>query len=88
MGAIFSKPKMPDTSALQQAQIKAMEKQSALLDKQEERIDQQEQEALKQASARARSRRMARGGYRMLLSPLRGGEAAQGISGTDTKLGG
>jgi len=88
MGAIFSKPKMPDTSAIQQAQLKAMEKQSELLDKQEARIDAQEEEALKQASARARSRRMARGGFRMLLSPLRGGEAAQGITGSDTKLGG
>lgn len=88
MGAIFSKPKMPDTSAIQQAQLKAMQKQSELLDKQEARIDAQEEEALKQASARARSRRMARGGFRMLLSPLRGGEAAQGITGSDTKLGG
>jgi hypothetical protein len=88
MGAIFSKPKMPDTSAIQQAQLKAMEKQSELLDKQEARIDAQEEQALKQASARARSRRMARGGFRMLLSPLRGGEAAQGITGSDTKLGG
>ncbi len=88
MGAIFSKPKMPDTSAIQQAQLKAMQKQSELLDKQEARIDAQEEQALKQASARARSRRMARGGFRMLLSPLRGGEAAQGITGSDTKLGG
>ncbi len=76
---------MPERSAIQQAKVKAMQKQSELLDKQEARMDAQEEQALKQASARARSRRMARGGFRMLLSPLRGGEAAQGITGSDTK---
>jgi hypothetical protein len=87
MGAVFSKPKMPDTSKQQEAQRKAMEKQTEILDKQEARIESQEAEAKRQVASRARSKRMGRGAYRLLLSPARGGEAAQGIKGGSTTLG-
>jgi len=88
MSGMFSRPSVPDTSAIQKAQLEAMKKQSELLDKQEARVDAEEKQALSQASARARARRMGRGGYRLLLSPMRGAAAAQGIKGTEATLGG
>lgn len=62
MGAMFSKPKMPDTS-----------KQEAIMAKQEERVAQQETEKTQQLQARRRA--VTRGGSRVgmaaLLSPER-----------------
>ena len=86
MGAIFSKPKMPDTSKAMAQQTEAMEKQSALLEKQEARLEEQEKTATRQASASARARRRGRSSYRLLLSPARA-NAATGIKGSGTTLG-
>jgi hypothetical protein len=88
MGSIFSKPKMPDTSAAMKKQTEAMEKQTEILDKQEQRLDAQEAAAARTASASARSRRRGRSAYRLLLSPARA-NAAKGITdkGANTQLG-
>ena len=86
MGAIFSKPKIPDTSKAMKAQTEAMAKQTALMDKQEARLEQQEQQAQSTAAASARARRRGRGAYRLLLSPTRT-NAATGIKGSGTTLG-
>jgi len=87
MSGILSKPKMPDTSRQMKMQADAMEKQSAVLDKQEARVEEQEKTAQRQMAARSRARRRGRGAYRLLLSPERGSEAAQGIKGSATNLG-
>lgn len=68
MGAMFSKPKMPDTS-----------KQEAVMAKQEERIAQQETEKTRQLQARRRA--VGRGGMAALLSPDRP-NAEQGLQST------
>jgi len=68
MGAMFSKPKMPDTS-----------KQEAVMAKQEERIAQQETEKTRQLQARRRA--VGRGGMSALLSPDRP-NAEQGLQST------
>ena len=88
MGGIFSKPRMPDTSAAMQRQTEAMERQTELLDKQEARLDQQEAAASRTAAASAWARRRGRSAYRLLLSPARA-NAAKGISdkGANTQLG-
>lgn len=88
MGSIFSKPKMPDTSAAMKKQTEAMEKQTEILDKQEQRLDAQEAAASRTAASSARARRKGRGAYRLLLSPARA-NAAKGITdkGAGTKLG-
>ncbi len=91
MGGIFSKPKMPDTSAAMKKQAEAMDRQSDILDKQEERLDQQEAAAARTAAASARARRRGRSAYRLLLSPARA-NAAKGITdmrskGANTQLG-
>jgi len=84
MGGIFSKPKMPDTSAAMKAQTSAMERQAELLEKQEARLEAEEGSARRTAAASARARR--RGGYRLLLSPTRT-NAQVGIKGSGEKLG-
>lgn len=58
MSAMFSKPKMPDTS-----------KQEAIMAKQEERLEQQETEKTRQLQARRRA--VGRSGMAALLSPER-----------------
>lgn len=68
MGAMFSKPKMPDTS-----------KQEAIMAKQEERIAQQETEKTRQLQSRRRA--VGRGGMAALLSPDRP-NAEQGLQST------
>lgn len=72
MGAMFSKPKMPDTS-----------KQEAVMAKQEERIQQQETEKTQQLTARRRAftRGGGRSGMAALLSPDRP-NAEQGLQST------
>ena len=88
MGSIFSKPKMPDTSAAMKRQTEAMDRQTEILDKQEKRLDAQEASAARTASASARARRRGRSAYRLLLSPARA-NAAKGITdkGANTQLG-
>ncbi len=68
MGAMFSKPKMPDTS-----------KQEAVMAKQEERLEQQETEKTRQLASRRRA--IGRGGMASLLSPDRP-NAEQGLQST------
>ena len=87
MSGILSKPKMADNSRLVQMQSDAMKKQSEVLDKQEARIEEQEKTAQRQMASRSRARRRGRGAYRLLLSPERGSDAAQGIKGSETNLG-
>lgn len=86
MGGILSKPKMPDTSKAMKAQADAMAKQTELLDQQEARLKEKEKSAQQTAAASSKARR--RGSYRLLLSPARGGTAAQGLEkGSGTTLG-
>ena len=87
MGGIFSKPKIPDTSAQMKAQADAMAKQSALLDKQEARLDAQEMSAQRRAQASSAARRRGRGGTRLLLSSARGNAATGIAKGSGTTLG-
>lgn len=79
MGAIFSKPKMPDMTAQVKAQEQAAQRQEQILQKQEERVSQQETEKTKQLQARRRA--VGRGGMAALLSPERP-NAEQGLQST------
>ena len=89
MGGIFSKPKIPDTSAAMKAQAEAMEKQSAILDKQEERLEAQEKSAQRTAqasSARVKAQRSWRLSSALVLCPWQCG--CTGIAkGSGTTLG-
>jgi type IV secretory pathway VirB10-like protein len=84
---IFGKPKMPDTSAQDAAQVEAMNKQTEILDKQEARLEEEEKTAKSRMAARSASRRKSRGGYRLLLSSNRA-NAQTGIKGSGSTLGG
>ena len=84
---IFGKPKMPDTSAQNAAQVKAIERQTEILDKQEARLEEEEKTAKSRMAARSASRRKSRGGYRLLLSSNRD-NAQTGIKGSGSTLGG
>ena len=84
---IFGKPKMPDTSAQDAAQVEAMRKQTEILDKQEARLEEEERSAKSNMAARSASRRKGRGGYRLLLSNNRS-NAQTGIKGSGSTLGG
>jgi len=84
---IFGKPKMPDTSAQDKAQVEAMQKQTEILNKQEARLEEEEKTAKSRMAARSTSRRKGRGGYRLLLSSSRA-NAQTGIKGSGSTLGG
>ena len=84
---IFGKPKMPDTSAQDKAQVEAMQKQTEILDKQEARLEEEEKTAKSRMAARSNARRKSRGGYRLLLSSNRA-NAQTGIKGSGSTLGG
>jgi len=87
MSGIFSKPKMPDTSAANKMQEENMKKQDEINKKQEERLDAQEKDAQSKLAGAARARRRGRGGYRLLLSSARA-NAQTGIKDSADKLGG